>query len=147
MKRYLSGLNRASAEDSGAVPNGALLVRIERAQYRWHGQKPFYALVFVVVEPKSVAGNRFSARLDCAAKALWKLNWFLRDFGYDQDLLERDQIDDKKLTGLSGIVSVSRSVAHGTSLFNLDAFAPTEQWKRFSPDSVGHDRKRRKAAS
>jgi hypothetical protein len=36
--------------------------------------KPFYGLVFVVVEPKPVAGNRFSARLDCSAKPLWKLN-------------------------------------------------------------------------
>jgi hypothetical protein len=30
------------------------------------------------------------------AKALWKLNRFLRDFGYDTELLARDEVDDKR---------------------------------------------------
>jgi len=132
MKRYVAGLNRASADGSEGLPDGLFLVRVERAQYRWHAQKPFYALVFIVVEPKPLVGNRFSARLDCNAKSLWKLNWFLRDFGYDQDLLERDEIDEKKLIGLSGMVSVSRSVVHGTSLLNLEGFAPRSRWEELS---------------
>jgi len=34
---------------------------------------------------------------DCIAlsETLWKLNWFLRDFGYDPDLLSRDQLHEK----------------------------------------------------
>ena len=147
MKRYLSGLNRANVQDVEVLPDGCFLVRVERAQYRWHAQKPFYGLVFVVLEPKPLAGNRFSARLDCAPKALWKLNWFLRDFGYDADLLERDEIDDRKLIGLSGIVSLSHSIVHGTSLPTLDAFAPEEQWKKFSVASAKDQRRRKKAVS
>ena len=27
-------------------------------------------------------------------KALWKLDWFLRDFGYDTELLGRDEVDE-----------------------------------------------------
>ena len=109
-------------------------MRIERAQYRWHAQKPYYGFVFSVLEPKSLAGNRFTARLYCTSKALWKLNWFLRDFGYDTELLGRNEIDDKNLIGLSGVVKISHAVVNGTSLLNLDAFAPTSQWKALSSD-------------
>jgi hypothetical protein len=41
---------------------------------------------------------------------LWKLNWFLRDFGYDADLLGQDEIDDKNLD-LLACVEWSRLVA------------------------------------
>ena len=37
----------------------------------------------------------FSGRLYCTERALWKLNWFLRDFGYDLELLAQDQVDEK----------------------------------------------------
>jgi len=57
-----------------------------------------------------MAGNRFPGPLYCTPKTLWKLNWFLRDFGYDSELLERNEIDEMShyghtLThlGLSGI--------------------------------------------
>jgi len=46
--------------------------------------------------------------LYCTPKALWKLNWFLRDFGYDTELLGRDEVDEKALLGLRGVVRVSR---------------------------------------
>jgi hypothetical protein len=132
MKRYVSGLSQASASPVEGLPDGLFLVRIERAQYRWHTQKPYFALVFSVLEPKALAGNRFTARLYCTPKALWKLNWFLRDFGYDNDLLGRDEIDDKNLVGLSGVVKISHSVVNGSSLLNLDAFAPASQWEELS---------------
>jgi hypothetical protein len=132
MRRYLSGLGQACATSAEGLPDGLFLVRIERAQYRWHAQKPYYAFVFFIVEPKPFAGHRFSGRLYCTPKALWKLNWFLRDFGYDPELLGRDEIDDKNLIGLSGVVKISRVVVNGTSLLNLDAFAPASQWEELS---------------
>ena len=58
---------------------------------------------------------------------------FLRDFGYDTDLLGRDEIDDKNLVGLCGVVKISHIVLHGTSLLNLDGFAPAAQWEELSP--------------
>jgi len=132
MKRYVSGLNQASASSVEGLPDGLFLVRIERAQYRWHAQKSYFALVFSVLEPKGFAGNRFPGRLYCTPKALWKLNWFLRDFGYDTELLERNEIDDKSLVGLSGVIKISHAVVNGSSLLNLDAFAPVSQWERLS---------------
>jgi hypothetical protein len=132
MKRYVSGLSQASASPVEGLPDGLFLVRIERAQYRWHAQKPYFAFVFSVVEPKAFAGSRFTGRLYCTPKALWKLNWFLRDFGYDSELLERNEIDDRNLVGLPGVVKISHAVVNGSSLLNLDAFAPANQWKVLS---------------
>jgi hypothetical protein len=132
MKRYISGLNGANVSPTEGLCDGVFLVRVERAQYRWHAHKPFYALVFTVLEPEPLAGNRFTCRLYCTPKALWKLNWFLKDFGYDTELLGRDEIDDKNLVGLSGVVKITHSVVNGTSVLNLDGFAPASQWEELS---------------
>jgi hypothetical protein len=132
MKRYVSGLSQANSSPASGLPDGFSLVRIERAQYRWHAQKPYFAIVFSVREPKALAGARFSSRLYCTPKALWRLNWFLRDFGYDSDLLGRDEIDDKNLAGLSGVVKISHAVVNGSSQLNLDAFAPASHWEQLS---------------
>lgn len=64
--------------------------------------------------------------------SLWKLTWFLRDFGYDSDLLGHDEIDDKNLVGLRGVVKISHTVLNGTTLLNLDGFAPASQWEELS---------------
>ena len=128
MRRYLSGLGQASATSAESLPDGLFLVRVERVQYRWHAQKPYYAVLFTVLEPKSFSGNGLSGRLYCTRKALWKLNWFLRDFGYDTELLGRDEIDERKLVGLCGVIQITHTVVNGTSLLNLDGFAPAAQW-------------------
>ena len=129
MRRYISGLNQASAAGTEGVCDGLFLVRVERAQYRWHPQKAFYFVRFAVLEPKLVAGTSFTGHLYCTPKALWKLNWFLRDFGYDTELLGRDEIEDRSLIGLRGVVKITHSVVNGTSLLNLDGFAPASQWE------------------
>jgi hypothetical protein len=70
---------------------------VERTQYRWDKQKPNYKVQFAVLEPKQFVGTSLPARLYCTAKALWKLSWFLRDFGYDIELLGRDELEEKRL--------------------------------------------------
>ena len=55
---------------------------------------------FVVLEPKLSETRCFSGRLYCPEKALLKLNWFLRDFGYDAELLSHDQVDERALMNL-----------------------------------------------
>ena len=126
MKRRFPGLHRTVESDS--VPDGVYLVRIEQVQYRWNAHKPFYAIRFQVLDPKLFAGRSIQARLYCIPKALWKLSWFLRDFGYDSELLGRDELEEKALVGLIGVVQVSHVVVHGTSLLNLQAFAPAAWW-------------------
>jgi len=132
MKRRIQGLHEADQSASNQVRDGLFLVRVERAQHRWDARKPFYLLRFSVVEPKNLAGQSVTGRLYCTPKALWKLNWFLRDFGYDTELLGRDEIDDKGLIGLRGVIKISHVVVNGTSLLNLDAFAPASQWDELS---------------
>ena len=46
---------------------------------------------------------------------MWKLSWFLRDFGYDAELLGKNEIDDKALIDLWGLVKVSEVTVHGIS--------------------------------
>jgi hypothetical protein len=127
MKRRIPGLSQTAASVT-EPPEGLYLVRVERLQYRWSKQKPFYNDRFAVLEPQHLAGTSLSGRLYCTERALWKLSWFLRDFGYDADLLSRDEVDEKALLGLKGVVKISCTTLHGRTYLNLDAFAPAGEW-------------------
>ena len=63
---------------------------------------------------------------------MWKLGWFLRDFLYDPESLSRDEIDERALRGLIGVVKISHTVLNGISLVNFDGFAPASQWEELS---------------
>ncbi len=131
MKRRLPGLSQAALPIS-EVPDGLYLVRVERIQYRWDKQKPYYSVRLVVMEPKQQAGTPLSGRLYCTERALWKLSWFLRDFGYDSELLGRDELDEKRIVGLKGVVKVSHTTVNGRMYLNLDAFASAGDWDEYS---------------
>ena len=77
-------------------------------------------------------GTSVSGRLYCTEKALWKLSWFLRDFGYDTELLGRDELDEKRLVGLEGVIKVSHTTVNGRTYLNLDAFASPGEWDEFT---------------
>jgi hypothetical protein len=130
MKRRLPGLSQAALPNP-EVPDGMYLVRVMQFKYRWHKQKPYYAVAFSIVEPKSFASASLSGRLYATSKALWKLAWFLRDFGYDADLLRRDELEEKAMLGLKGVVKISHTVVSGRTHLNLDGFAPAGQWDEF----------------
>jgi hypothetical protein len=93
MKRHIPGLH-SRQQDRENLLEGLFLVLVDSASYRWHPQKPFLSLRFVVLEPEAFAERSFSGRLYCTERALWKLNWFLRDFRYDSDLL--NQTSDRR---------------------------------------------------
>ena len=97
---------------------------------------------FSILEPKQDAAQTISGRLYCTPKALWKLNWFLRDFGYDSDLFTRDEVDEKALLGLTGIVKTSRTASNGRSFLNLDAFAPAGEWEELAVSAIGNGERR-----
>jgi hypothetical protein len=131
MKRHIPGLHCEQHESNDAL-EGIFLVRVNRAFYRWHPQRPFYALNFAILEPREHQGRSFTGRLYCTPKALWKLRWFLRDFGYDRDLMGRDEVDEKALLGLQGIVRISHTTLNGRTFLNLSGFAPTSEWEELS---------------
>jgi hypothetical protein len=114
--------------------DGLFLVRVDRAQYRWHKRSPItYEIRFAVLKPKHLTGCIITGRLYCAPKAMWKLSWFLRDFGYDTELLGKNEIDDKTLVDLWGVVKVSEVTVHGIPVLNFDGFAPAARWEELSP--------------
>ena len=131
MRRHIPGLH-AGLPATASRLEGMFLVRVDAASYRWHPHKPFLILRFVVLEPESLATRSFSGRLYCSERALWKLNWFLRDFGYDPDLLGRDQVDEKALVNLRGVLRTSLVTFNGRSYQNLEAFAPASEWEELS---------------
>ena len=134
MKRQFPGLHSEPTRAEDAL-EGIFLVRVNRAYYRWHPQKPFFVLSFAILEPKDPGPRKISGRLYCTQKSLWKLNWFLRDFGYDPDLLGRDEVDEKALLGLTGILRTTRRTLAGRTCLNLEAFAPSTEWEFISKDA------------
>jgi len=138
MKRQIPGLHQ-EAQPVSEILEGLFLVRVERASYRYHPQKPFFSISFAILEPEELKDKTFSGRLYCTSKALWKLSWFLRDFGYDAELLGRDEIDEKAVSGLRGIVKVSHTSLNGHSYLNLDGFAPASAWEEVSTAPVQAD--------
>ena len=130
MRRQIPGLSRSVIEKD--VPDGLYLVRIQRAQYRWHKQKPCYVVTFYVLEPASLRGGAINARLQCSPKTLWKFAWFLREFRYSQELIERDEIDVHALIGLEGVIQIGSEIVSGRLEMRLKAFAPAADWEQLS---------------
>ena len=133
MTHRFQGLNQTAHVVQDELSDGIYLVRVDKAQYRWQARKPFYLFWLSVLEPREFIGQVISGRLYCTGRALWKLGWFLRDFGYDTELLGRDEVDEKAIVGLRGVVKISHTVVNGTSLLNFDGFARASQWQELSP--------------
>jgi len=131
MKRQIPGLHRETKNPDDFL-EGLFLVRVDQAHYNWHREKPFFSIRFGVLEPKQHFSRSITGRIYCTPKALWRLNWFLRDFTYDADLLGRDEVDEKALLGLRGVIRTSRRTLAGRSFLNLDGFAPTAEWEELS---------------
>jgi hypothetical protein len=139
VEHLLLPLNAIALADKD--PN-ASQARASRAFHHiWHPQKPFFSLRLAVLEPKEYTGQIISGRLYCTPRALWRLNWFLRDFGYDTELLGRDEVDEKALLGLRGVVRTSRTTLNGRSFLNLGGFAPAGEWEEQSTTAVSAERR------
>jgi hypothetical protein len=136
MKRLIAGLHAADRCAADQIPDGLFLVRVQKVQFRRHAQKPYYTLALTILEPDRFSNHVISSRLYCNSKALWKLNWFLLDFGYDVELLDRDEVDETQLIGLAGVVKISHVVLNSTSLLRLDGFAPASRWEELSPANL-----------
>jgi hypothetical protein len=144
MRRHIPGLHSGQQSLESNI-DGLFLVRVERAAYRWHRQKPFLEIRFIIMEPESSASRSFAGRLYCTDRALWKLNWFLDDFGYDTELLSRDQVDENSLVNLQGVVRTSHTTLNGRSYQNLDAFAPAAEWEALPCPAIDPAEDRRDA--
>jgi hypothetical protein len=136
MKRQIAGLHDADRCAPNQIPDGVFLVRVQRTRFQRQAQKPYYTLTLAILEPSRFSGHILSSRLYCSPKALWKLTWFLRDFGYDTELLGRDEVDESQLAGLKGVVKISHITWNGSSLLRFDGFAPAGRWEELSPANL-----------
>jgi len=136
MKHQITGLNAADRCAPYQIPDGVFLVRVQRTKFQRQPQKPYYTLTLAILEPSRFSVHLLSGRLYCTPKALWKLNWFLRDFGYDNELLGRDEVDEAQIVGLRGIVKISHIVCNGASVIRFDGFASAERWQELSPANL-----------
>jgi hypothetical protein len=136
MRRQITGLHAADRCAADQTPDGIFLVRVQQVYFRRHAQKPYYTLALAVLEPSRFSSHTLSSRIYCTPKALWKLNWFLRDFGYDTELLSRDEVDETQLVGLRGVVKISHIVFNGASLVRFDGFASADRWDQLSPANL-----------
>jgi hypothetical protein len=136
VRRQITGLQAADRCAANQLPDGIFLARVQEVSFRRQGQKPYYMIRLIIVEPRRFAEQVISSRLYCSPRALWKLNWFLRDFGYDSELLSRDEVDERRLIGLQGVVKISHFTFNGTSLLRFDGFAPAGRWEELSPANL-----------
>jgi hypothetical protein len=60
----------------------------------------------------------------------------LRDFGYDPDLMGRDEVDEKALLGLRGIVRISHTTLNRRTFLNLSGFAQVSEWEELCISQV-----------
>ena len=136
MRRQLAGLHAADHCAADQIPEGLFLVRVQRVQFRRQAQKPYYTVVLAILEPSRFSGHMISSRLYCNPRALWKFNWFLRDFGCDVELLGHDKVDETQLINLSGVVKISHVIVNGSSMLRLDGFAWAGRWEELSPANL-----------
>lgn len=87
MRQHLPGLNEAICDANDGLPDGIFLVNVKGARFNRCAQRSFYVLHLRIVEPGQFKGRPIVGRLYCSPKALWRLTWFLRDFGYDSECL------------------------------------------------------------
>ena len=125
MKRKIPGLSQPS-EAAGQSAN-TYLVRVVNARYR-ASRLPQLTLTFTIVEPADQRGLKIIGQLDCRPKSFWKLGWFLKDFGYDPALLYDDEIDEKAMVGLEGVITISNRVKAPQQSCKFHSFAPAHLW-------------------
>lgn len=77
-------------------------------------------------------GRHIRTRLYCHDRALWKLRWFLFDFGYDSDLLADEVLDDRRVLGLEGVIRLAYWGSDGQRRLDVQGFAPAARWEELS---------------
>lgn len=124
MRFHVPNLQNEDAETF----EGIFLVRVQSAQYCWQSPKPHLTIRFSVLQPAELHLRSFTGRLYCTPKAVWRLSCFLRDFGYDPDLLNQKQVDEQAMLGLEGVVQTTRKTFGGHRFLSLERFAPSSDW-------------------
>ena len=105
MRTHIQGLNQSG--ERKPLVEGQYRARVVKFESAGHAAKPCRMATFSILEPAAFAGRHVKTRLYCHERALWKLRWFLSDFGYDAELLAAEELDDRRVIGLEGVIRLS----------------------------------------
>ena len=130
MRTRIRGLNQPNERKS--LLEGPYLARVVRFEPAGHAAKPCRAATFLVLDPGPYSGRYVRTRLYCHDRALWKLRWFLRDFGYDCGLMAAEELDDRQVVGLEGVIRLAFWGKDGQRRLDVQGFAPKEEWQELS---------------
>jgi hypothetical protein len=130
MRVKIQGLSQVPEKIS--LLEGTYRARVVRFAPAGHAAKPCRAATFLILEPAPYAGRYVRTRLYCHERALWKLRWFLVDFNYDPELLAADQLDDRRVVGLEGIIRLAYWGEDGQRRLDVQGFAPSERWSEMA---------------
>ena len=125
MRTKVKGLSRST--ERSPLAEGLYRARVVRFGPAGHAAKPCVAATFEILEPAAYAGSRIRTRLYCHDRALWKLRWFLRAFKYDSELFGRDELDDRHIVGLEGVIRLAYW-GHARPRLDVQGFAFSERW-------------------
>jgi hypothetical protein len=126
MRTKIQGLSQAT--EPSPLVEGSYRARVVRCGAAGHAAKPCLAATFLILAPAPYAGRYVRTRLYCHERALWKLRWFLKDFAYDPDLLAADELDDRRVVGLEGVIRLAYWGNDGHRRLDVQGFAPSERW-------------------
>jgi hypothetical protein len=131
MRIKIQGLNQP--RERLPLVEGLYRARVVRFEPAGHAAKPCRAVTFLILEPAPYAGRHVRTRLHCHDRALWKLRWFLSDFGYDAELLAAEELDDRRVVGLEGVIRLAYWGTDGSRRLDVEGFAPTARWAELCP--------------
>ena len=126
MRTKIQGLSQTT--EPSPLIEGSYRARVVRFGPAGHAAKPCLAATFLILEPAPYAGRSVRTRLYCHDRALWKLRWFLHDFNYDAELLAADELDDRRVVGLEGVIRLAYWGTDGSRRLDVEGFAPSERW-------------------
>ncbi len=118
---------------------GLYRARVVRFEPAGHAPNPCRRVTFLVLEPAEYVGCHVRTRLYCHERALWKLRWFLSDFGYDRDLMAAEELDDRRAVGLEGIIRLDYWGGDGHRRLDVQGFARAERWTELTRGSQSED--------
>ena len=95
MRTHIQGLNQSSERKPPL--EGPYRARVVKFEPAGHAAKPCRRATFLIQEPPAYGGRYVRTRLYCHERALWKLRWFLSDFGYDPGLRAAEELDDRRV--------------------------------------------------
>jgi hypothetical protein len=130
VRTHIQGLSQMSQRKP--LVEGQYRARVVKFEPAGHAAKPCRMVTFLVLEPAAYAGRHVRTRLYCHERALWKLRWFLLDFGYDPELLAAEELDDRRVVGLEGVIRLSYWGMNGHRRLDVQGFAKLDRWAELS---------------